>query len=172
MVTNTTSIYTFLHGQVLGKIQSQRDINPDEDRDMLTFEVGPEDYRAYVFPRTFPNAKLVLFDGEYVPHGMPAGATCLDYEYGRRSDEYRVLGQKKGTQIESLATVYQPEIPLPERVVVLERSRVEVTYHRYLMAIMHGRSCLFMRFRPRSLKRQYFLVTATQTEVKIQSLVG
>ncbi len=173
MPNQSVPIFTYLHGEVAGKLMSDPVVTSEGDlRVVVPFRVGREQYKAYSYQKTLEHARLVLFDGIMIPHGLLSGVARLDYEYGRDSDPYMVMGHKRMTMIEAYATVHEPEVELPERVVSRERARVEAVYGRYLLALMPHRTCLLARLRPRSLRRQYTSVYATEHEVLWQSLVG
>ena len=143
----------------------------DEGISAISFRTHLEDYKAYFSEAALRHARLVLFDGYILPHGLPSGSRSLDYEYGRHDDKYNQFAVKLITWQEDKATVCSSGSEGGELVHLHERSLgdkpriIRATVVRQLLLIPKGHVAFGFRVKPRSLERQYTMIDVQENQV-------
>lgn len=149
----------------------------------VSINVGSDEYRVRFAEKMESWNHLVVIDGVLLPHGLPRSARCLanvttnagtwyDGEVPERliasSSERNV---KRSSGLPSGAELLtEPDMFDYHKV---ENGIVTVTFARWFLSLQKrkdGERALFFRYKPRSLERNYVLVTSLIDEVKFQTL--
>lgn len=151
----------------------------DEPVKPFSFITDTEVYRTYIHESAFAHNHIVLFDGLFLPHGLPSGAKQLLYEYGRKEDKFHLLSQKKILVIaDSAMVIGSKELMLgpqssnlPERELHHSQEKIQITLYRHLLLLPKGHTALGFRMRPRSLERQYTCMESSVDDVIFRTIV-